>query len=135
MAYQTVPLVQLDLDKLPWEPVEKILGGDDAVTDHASGVVACVLAKNEETGAMTYVARLPAGFSTGERREAHSYDQQNIILDGEITTDLDTEPLKMTKGSYRCIPAGVFHGPAYTESGCVTMEFASGPFDIWFEEK
>jgi quercetin dioxygenase-like cupin family protein len=134
MAYQTVPLVQLDLDKLPWEPIEKILGGDDAVTEHASGVVACVVARNDETGAMTYVARLPAGFRTSGR-EAHSYDQQNIILDGEITTDLDTEPISMIKGSYRCIPAGVFHGPAYTENGCVTMEFASGPFDIYYEDK
>ena len=134
MPYNTVLETRLDLDSLPWEPIEKLLGDGEDVEGHASGVVACILSKNDESGAMTYVARLPPGFRTSGR-EAHSFDQQNIILDGEIVTDLDTAPLTLTKGSYRCIPAGVFHGPAYSEHGCVTMEFASGPFDIYYEEK
>lgn len=134
MAYETNLHFRLDLDSFDWQPIEKLLGGDDDVTEHASGVVAVLLAHDKESGAMTYVAKLPPGFRTSGR-EAHSFDQQNIILDGEITTDLETEPLSLTKGSYRMIPAGVFHGPAYTEHGCVTMEIANGPFDIYYEDK
>jgi mannose-6-phosphate isomerase-like protein (cupin superfamily) len=132
VAYSTNLHTRLDLDSLDWQPIEKLLGGSDDVTDHASGAMACLLAHDPETGAMTYVARVPAGYRS-TKREAHSFDQQNLILEGEVTTDLDTDPIKMTPGSFRVIPAGVFHGPAESEGGWTVLEITNGPFDIRYE--
>ncbi len=133
MAYSTNLHTRLDLDKLDWQPIERLLGGGDDAAEHASGAVGCILAHDPETGAMTYVARIPAGYRS-ERREAHSFDQQGIILEGEVVTDYLTDPITLTAGSYRMIPAGVFHGPAYSENGWTVMEITNGSFDIWYEE-
>jgi mannose-6-phosphate isomerase-like protein (cupin superfamily) len=134
VAYSTNLHTRLDLDALDWEPIEKLLGSGDDVTDHASGVVACLLAHDPESGAMTYVARIPPGYRS-TLREAHSFDQQNLILEGEVVTDLDTDPVTLTAGSYRMIPAGVFHGPASSEGGWTVLEITNGPFDTYYEEK
>ena len=90
MAYSTNLHTRLDLDALEWQPIEKLLGGGDDVTDHASGVMASLLAHDPDTGAMTYVARIPGGYRS-TKREAHSFDQQNIILEGEVVTDYTTD--------------------------------------------
>jgi mannose-6-phosphate isomerase-like protein (cupin superfamily) len=134
VAYSVNLHTRLDLDNLDWQPIEKLLGSGEDVTDHASGAMACLLAHNPETGAMSYVARIPPG-ARSTLREAHSFDQQNLILEGECTTDLDTEPISLTPGSYRMIPAGVFHGPFYSEGGWTVLEITNGPFDIYYEEK
>jgi quercetin dioxygenase-like cupin family protein len=134
VAYSPNLHTRLDLDNLEWEPIEKLLGSGEDVTDHASGVKACLLAHNPETGAMTYVARIPGGYRS-TKREAHSFDQQNLILEGEVVTDVDTNPITLTAGSYRMIPAGVFHGPAYSENGWTVLEITNGPFDIYYEDE
>jgi quercetin dioxygenase-like cupin family protein len=125
--------LDLDLDKLDWQPAERLLGGnEDDAEEHVSGVMACLLARDPETGAMTYVARVPAGFRS-EQREAHSFDEQTIILEGEVTTDYLDNPVTLTAGSYRMIPAGVIHGPAYSETGWTVLEITNGPFDLVYE--
>ena len=125
MAFKAVQQIQLDLGKLPWVPIEQVRSDLDD-TDNPSGVEVCLLSENPETGAKTYVARLPAGWRT-EGQETHDFDQQSITLAGSIITDMDSDPVTMTAGSYRCTPAGVKHGPSYTERGVVSLQIHSGP--------
>lgn len=135
MAYGTNLHTRLDLDNLEWQPIENLLGNGEDVQEHASGVMASLLAHDPETGAMTYIARIPGPYRS-TKREAHSFDQQGIILEGEVVTDYTTEnPITLTAGSYRMIPAGVFHGPAYSENGWTVMEITNGPFDIYYEDE
>jgi quercetin dioxygenase-like cupin family protein len=124
--FDAVPQVELDLDALPWVPIEKLRPDLEAETETVSGIDAFLLTHDPSSGAQTYVVRIPPGWRT-EGQEIHSFDQQSLTLAGSIMTDLDGDPVTLKPGSYRCTPAGTVHGPSFTEEGCVSLQIHSGP--------
>jgi quercetin dioxygenase-like cupin family protein len=123
--FDAVRQVELDLEALPWVPIEKLRPDLEAGTENVSGIDAFLLTHDPSSGAMTYVVRIPPGWRT-EGEEVHSFDQQSLTLAGSIMTDLDSDPVTLNPGSYRCTPAGTVHGPSFTEEGCVSLQIHSG---------
>jgi mannose-6-phosphate isomerase-like protein (cupin superfamily) len=124
---QGIPVGEVD-----WKPIGEVMEGVKAART-SGGTLACLLSHDAETGARTLLVKLAPGWSSAAP-ESHSVTQENFILEGEVTTDLDSNPLTLTAGMYRCIPAGQVHGPGRTETGCIMLQMDSGPIDMIYHE-
>ena len=60
-------------------------------------------------------------------RHVHEEEQIVIILEGEMTFDLDGDVRTMTKGDVAVIPAWVPHGAWTTDTSCLEVDVFSPP--------
>ncbi|WP_405057664.1 cupin domain-containing protein [Kribbella sp. NBC_01505] len=90
---------------LAWTPVDAI---EQRVLSEASD------------GALTRLARWPAGTTSGADVIRHEYVEEVYLLEGSLT-DLTLEQT-FHPGDYACRPPGMPHGPYTTVDGCVMLE-------------
>jgi quercetin dioxygenase-like cupin family protein len=60
-------------------------------------------------------------------RHVHEEEQIVIVLEGEMTFDLDGDVRTMTKGDVAVIPAWVPHGAWTTDTSCLEVDVFSPP--------
>jgi quercetin dioxygenase-like cupin family protein len=75
--------------------------------------------------AMTNFVHFAPG--TEAPRHVHEEEQIVIILDGEMTFDLDGDVRTMTKGDVAVIPAWVPHGAWTTDTNCLEVDVFCPP--------
>ena len=107
-------MVVVDPEKIEWEPVEH--------PKVPKGMWAKLLSHDEETGAMTLLAKFDKGFH--EPRHTHPSDADVMVLEGKL---VDGKVGEIKKGMYWFIPAGVEHGPEDAPEGCVLFIHFYGP--------
>lgn len=99
-----------------WEPVEGYDGVESKVLsgafDHAAS-----------TGAVTRISRWKPGASV-PHVVSHTWCEEVFLISGSMsigTPGAEEELLKA--GTYAVRPAGVPHGPFFSEEGCLLIEF------------
>jgi hypothetical protein len=129
-----VALHGIDLQNVEWKRTEEIwevagLKGEGPGIRVSSGGLGYELNSDPETGAKTWLIKLPAGWKTAAP-EVHSARQEYVLLEGDITfAEEDFEA-----PTYFCVPAHSIHGPTTTKEGCVMVLMHAGPFDISYPE-
>lgn len=108
-------MVVVDPEKIEWEPVENPKAP-------VKGMWGKLLSLDQETGAMTVLAKLDKGFNGPEH--THPSDAGVMVLEGKL---VDGKAGEIKKGMYWFIPAGVEHGPEDSTEGCVLLIRFSGP--------
>jgi len=104
-------MVVVDPEKIAWERVEQL----------PKGVWVKLLRLDEETGAVTALAKFDKGFH--EPKHKHPSDNFGMVLEGRLVDEKGNE---IKKGMYLFTPAGVehaFHAP----EGCVLFGYSNGP--------
>lgn len=102
---------------LTWRPFE--------IHGIPSGIEVKLLSRDAWTGAVSMLARYPAGWGR-EQTGYHMSDEEVFILEGDLKIGQKT----LTERCYTYIPAGLAHGPVSTNQGCVALQFFSGEPDF-----
>ena len=113
----------IDYKSLPWKEMDPGPGDPPGECEY-------LLCEEPRTGASTYLAKFPPGW-TGKSREWHSVAQEIFLLEGDLT-----QPgMELQAPAYLYIPAGKVHGPFSTRAGAVYLYKFDGPFDINYCEE
>jgi quercetin dioxygenase-like cupin family protein len=99
--------------------------------DGNQGISVKILSSDLDTaakrGSRTRLLRMAPGSKTPEAH-AHDYWEEIYILDGEMTVHDGTDGEKLVKtGAYAAREPGAMHGPVYSETGCLMIDFCWYP--------
>lgn len=101
-----------------WEPVAGYAGVEQKLLsgrlDHAG-----------RSGALTRLSRWAPGAFVAEP-VVHDWCEEVFLISGSLRIGLPEDgeaAALLPAGSYACRPAQVLHGPFFTESGCLMIEF------------
>lgn len=108
-------MVIADPEKIKWEPGEQL-------KEEVKGAWYKILSRDEETGAMAFLAKADKGFH--ERKHTDRSDCHVIVLEGKLVDEKGNE---IKKVMYWFVPAGVEHGPIDVPEGCVLFAYINGP--------
>jgi len=114
-----VPLDGAVLDGVGWQPV----------SGHEGRVVELILADNLDatarTGSRTRLARWAPG-TLLPRPVRHDFHEEVLLISGDLVVGCDAEGSggkRFDAYTFACRPPGIWHGPFFSRSGCVMLEF------------
>jgi hypothetical protein len=108
--------------ELMWRPFQ--------ISGFPEGIEMKLLSRDRLTGAVSLLARYPAGWRH-DIRGFHSGDEEIFVLEGTLRIG----PRILTRRAYAYIPAGMVHGPISSETGCLALWFFSTTPDFIPEAK
>lgn len=92
------------------------------------------IARDPETGGITYLARFPAG--SRFEMHWHTYTETVVVLEGAVDINLDGTEYTATAGSYVILPGGAHHDwRVHADADVVLLARRDGPPDFNFVER